>query len=63
MKEKIIFDTNFLFNKVASTFFGSRNELNTFLNDDDYNKIKEMFENEQFYFVISIDKVIRLILV
>jgi len=30
MKEKVVFDTNFLFNKSASSFFGSREELNRF---------------------------------
>jgi rRNA-processing protein FCF1 len=33
MKEKVIFDTNFLFNKVASSFFGNREELALFSND------------------------------
>lgn len=33
MKEKVIFDTNFLFNKVASSFFGNREELKLFSND------------------------------
>ena len=30
MREKVVFDTNFLFNKSASSFFGSREELNRF---------------------------------
>ncbi|MDI1255881.1 MAG: PIN domain-containing protein [Flavobacterium sp.] len=35
MKEKVIFDTNFLFNKVASSFFGNREELTSFSSDVD----------------------------